>query len=86
MPDMGFMPTDGSDSHSQMMQPQVHASTFLKHMNSDFEVFFQRRNYTEKNFCFYLQVLAQQYKPREAREAFEKMLALNIKPTDHTYT
>jgi hypothetical protein len=55
-------------------------------MDSSFEVFFQQRPYTERNFAFYLQVLAQQYKPKEAQEAFNKMIALGIQPSDHVFT
>jgi len=31
-------------------------------------------------------VLAQQYKPEEALKAFDKMIAIGIKPTDMTFT
>ena len=55
-------------------------------MDASFESFFYQRAYTERNFAFYLQVLAQQYKSDEALSAFNKMLAIGIKPTDHTYT
>ena len=58
----------------------------LKSLDSDFESFFYKREYTERNFCFYFQVCAQQYKPQEAMKAFEKMQVLGIKPTDHAYT
>jgi len=77
---------DEVSDQAQARQPVTSASTFLKTMNSDFEVFFQKRAYNEKNFSFYLQVLAQQYKPEQVRKAFDKMLALGIEPTDHTYT
>ena len=33
-----------------------------------------------------MQVCAQQHKPEEAMKAFDRMLALNIKPTDHVFT
>ena len=33
-----------------------------------------------------MQVCAQQHKPDEVMKAFERMLALNIKPTDHIFT
>ena len=38
-----------------------------------------------KNFNFYLQVLAQQYKNKEALETLRKMETLGLKPTDETY-
>lgn len=38
-----------------------------------------------KNFNFYLQVLAQQFKPKEALEALRKMETLSMKPTDESY-
>lgn len=34
--------------------PTVSASTLLKKINSNFEVFFQKRDYTERNFASYL--------------------------------
>ena len=55
-------------------------------MDSTFETFFFKRDYTERNFCFYMQVCAQQHKPDEVMKAFDRMLALNIKPTDHIFT
>ena len=58
----------------------------IRHMDSTFESFFFKRDYTERNFCFYMQVCAQQYKPEEAMKAFKRMEVLGIKPTDHVYT
>ena len=58
----------------------------LKSLDTSFESFFFKREYTERNFCFYFQVCAQQYKPELASRAFEKMLTLGIRPTDHCYT
>ena len=58
----------------------------LREMDSNFESFFFKRAYTERNFGFYIQVCAQQYKPEEAHKAFKRMEALKIKPTDSTYT
>ena len=58
----------------------------LKSLDTDFESFFFKRPYTERNFCFYLQLCAQQYKPELALVAFERMQTLGIAPTDHTYT
>lgn len=80
------MPSLSEDDTGIFNSPQLHASTFLKQIDSSFEVFFKQRKYTERNFAFYLQVLAQQYKPKEAQEAFEKMITLGIKPTDFVYT
>lgn len=57
----------------------------MKHMDSSFESFFYRRKYTERNFTFYLQVLAAQYKADDALKAFRRMETMEIKPTDHTY-
>ena len=54
-------------------------------MDSSFESFFYRRKYTERNFTFYLQVLAAQYKADDALKAFRRMETMEIKPTDHTY-
>ena len=58
----------------------------LKSIDTTFESFFYQRKYTERNFCFYLQACAQQYKPEEAQKAFDRMQSLGIRPTDHTYT
>ena len=58
----------------------------LKSLDTSFESFFYQREYTERNFCFYMQVCAQQYKPELALKAFERMESLGIRPTDHTYT
>jgi hypothetical protein len=38
--------------------PYVTPSTILKQIDSSFESFFHQRDYTERNFAFYLQVLA----------------------------
>lgn len=54
-------------------------------MDSTFENFFYQRDYTLKNFNFYLQVLAQQYKDKEAMVAFRKMETMGIKPDDVTF-
>ena len=58
----------------------------LKEMDANFESFFFKRAYSERNFGFYIQICAQQYKPEEAMKAFKRMVALKIKPTDTTYT
>ena len=47
-------------------QPYIPADQVLKSLDTDFESFFYKREYSERNFCFYLQVCAQQYKPEEA--------------------
>jgi hypothetical protein len=54
-------------------------------METTFESFFYQRDYSVKNFNFYLQVLATQYKKDEALSAFRKMEAMGIRPTDHSY-
>ena len=76
--------TDGD--LATLSAPTKSPGDVLKHIDSTFESFFYKRNYTERNFSFYLQVLAQQYKPTEADQAFETMIALDIKPTDYTFT
>ena len=57
----------------------------MKHMDTSFESFFYKTKYTERNFTFYLQVLASQYKSEDALKAFRRMEAMGIRPTDHTY-
>ena len=52
----------------------------LRAMDANFESFFFKRDYTERNFGFYLQVCAQQHKPEEAEKAFRRMEALQIRP------
>jgi pentatricopeptide repeat protein len=64
---------------------QTDLGMFMKHMDSSFESFFYQRSYNERNFTFYLQVLAAQYKSDDALIAFRRMEAMNIMPTDHTY-
>jgi pentatricopeptide repeat protein len=51
-------------------------------MDTAFETFFYQRDYSIKNFNFYLQVLAQQYKADMALETLRKMETLGIKPND----
>jgi hypothetical protein len=80
------MPNLAELEGSIIPQPVMTASTILKQIDSTFESFFHKRDYTERNFSFYLQVLAQQYKPVEAQAAFEKMLTLGIKPSDQVFT
>ena len=50
---------DPEDSGNPVHLNQTSPSQFLKHMDTNFEDFFYKRKYTERNFCFYLQVLAQ---------------------------
>jgi hypothetical protein len=45
-----------------MFDPKTRPGEYLKHMDTAFETFFYQRDYSLKNFNFYLQVLAQQYK------------------------
>ena len=61
------------------------AGTFMKHIDTSFESFFYKREYTEKNFCFYMQVCARQYKSDEALKAFRRMETMGIKPSEHSY-
>lgn len=71
---------------TERRQPIVPPDRVLKSIDTSFESFFYQRAYTERNFCFYMQACAQQYKPDDALKAFERMLSLGIKPTDHIYT
>ena len=71
---------------SQERAKYIAPDKVLQAMDSTFETFFFKRDYTERNFCFYMQVCAQQHKPDEVMKAFDRMLALNIKPTDHIFT
>ncbi len=45
-----------------MMQPKMTPNEFMKNIDTSFESFFYQRDYSLKNFNFYLQVLAQQHK------------------------
>ena len=58
---------------------------FMKHMDSTFESFFYQRDYTLKNFCFYLQVLSHQQKKDDALVAFRRMEQMGIRPNDTAY-
>jgi len=53
--------------------PSFDPSRTIRHIDTTFEHFFYQRPYTLKNFNFYLQALAQQYKPEEAYVTLEKM-------------
>ena len=57
----------------------------MKHIDTSFESFFYQRDYSLKSFNFYLQVLAQQYKSKEALDALRKMETLGLKPDDQSY-
>lgn len=57
----------------------------MKQIDTTFESFFYQRPYTLSSFNFYLQVLAQQEKPDQSMKAFERMLALKLRPTDETF-
>ena len=57
----------------------------MKHMDTGFESFFYKRPYSERNFSFYLQVCAKQYKADEALKAFRRMETMGIRPTEYTY-
>ena len=54
-------------------------------MDTSMESFFYQRAYTERNFCFFLQILSAQGKMNEALKAFRLMESMKIRPTDHTY-
>ncbi len=54
-------------------------------MDTSYESFFYQRDYTLKNFKFYLQVLAQQYKHEDALKAFRRMEDMGLKPDDEAY-
>lgn len=58
----------------------------IKAIDSSFESFFYQRAYNQYNFNFYLQVLAQQEHPGQAMKAFDRMIAMDIKPNDETFT
>mmetsp|Transcript_33326 Transcript_33326/g.51076 ORF Transcript_33326/g.51076 Transcript_33326/m.51076 type:complete len:83 (+) Transcript_33326:97-345(+) len=45
---------DGTPAHFGQRAPDQ----FMRHMDTSFESFFYQRDYTEKNFNFYLSVLA----------------------------
>ena len=73
------------DSSNPMTFKERDPAEFMQYMDTSFESFFYQRAYNEKNFSFYLQVLAAQRKPDEALKAFRRMESMNIQPTDRTY-
>jgi len=73
------------DSSHPLTYKKRDPAEFMKYMDTSFESFFYQRVYSEKNFSFYLQVLASQGKPEEALKAFRRMEAMNIQPTDNAY-
>ena len=60
-------------------------ASFMKHMDTGFESFFYKRAYTERNFQFYFQICAKQYKSEEALRAFRRMETMGIRPTEYSY-
>lgn len=66
-------------------QRQRDPQEFVKHMNTSYESFFFQREYTRKNFDFYLQVLASQYKDEEALKVLSRMQAMGIRPDGAQY-
>lgn len=58
---------------------------FMKYMDTSMEKFFYQREYTLKNFNFYLQVLTSQYKAEEAKKVISKMVTLGISPDSESY-
>lgn len=48
--DINFTKEDGSPAHFNQTSPD----TFMKHMDTSFESFFYQRDYSERNFTFYL--------------------------------
>jgi pentatricopeptide repeat protein len=62
------------------------AHNYMKMLDSTFEGFFFKREFTLKNFNYYLQVLTRQNKIPQAEEAFKKMQELGIIPDIETYT
>jgi len=83
-----FSLLEGPPAHGEdfSRQPIVPPDKVLKSLDTSFESFFYKRQYSERNFSFYMQVCAQQYKPDLAQKAFDRMTTLGIKPTDHSYT
>lgn len=59
---------------------------FMRYMDTSMEKFFYQREYTQKNFNFYLQVLCSQYKTEEIEKAFRNMKTLGIEPDLESYT
>ena len=44
---------------NESRQPFIPPDRVLKSLDANFESFFYKREYTERNFCFYMQVCAQ---------------------------
>ena len=70
-----------SDANTLKYSP----SKFMKYMDTSMEKFFYQRDYSIKNFNFYLQVLTSQYKVDEVVEVFNKMNTLGIAPDSESY-
>lgn len=74
-----------NDNGDPMHWNQTSPTEFMKHMDTSFGVFFYQRDFTERNFAFYIQVLAKQHKDEEALKAFRRMEEMGIEPTSFTY-
>ena len=72
-------------SQKPELMNKVSSSNYLKLMDSTFEGFFYKRDYTLKNFNFYLQVLAKQHKTDEALEILKKMNTIGITANYESY-
>lgn len=83
-----FSDPNSEEAHlftESLAEPKYAPGHFLKQIDTSFESFFYQRDYTLKNFNFYLQVLAQQYKDEDALKTLRKMETMGLKPDDQTY-
>jgi pentatricopeptide repeat protein len=61
------------------------AHNYMKLLDSSFEGFFFKREFSIKNFNYYLQVLVRQDRTTECEEAIKKMQELGIIPDEESY-
>jgi pentatricopeptide repeat protein len=77
--------SEKSSPFYENVMERADAHNYMKMLDSSFEGFFFKREYSLKNFNYYLQVLVRQYKRKECEEAIQKMQELGIKPDIESY-
>jgi pentatricopeptide repeat protein len=78
--------TDLTEEDSSKKLERMSALNYMQNMDSSFEGFFFKREFSLNNFNYYLQVLSRQSKKEHFEIALEKMESLGIQPNLTTFT
>lgn len=70
---------------SQNLMEKSDATAYMKSLNSTFEGFFSKRDFTLDNFNFLLQIQSKKLEIDEMQLTLEKMASLDIQPDDISY-